>query len=87
MGRMAAHAAYILQGKNSPALKHHLIDHNQYCIVVNSDQVLVKGHRKLITKVYRKHTGYPGGLKEIRMKEYLKKDSVKLVPILSRLNE
>ena len=79
MGRMAAHAAYILQGKNSPAVKRHLIDHKQYCIVVNSDQTLIKGHRKLITKIYRKHTGYPGGLKETKLKEFLKKDSELLV--------
>ncbi len=81
MGRMAAHVAYILQGKNSPAVKRHLIDHNQYCIVVNSDHTMVKGHRKLITKVFRKHTGWPGGLKEIKMKDYLKKDSVRMVQI------
>ena len=75
---MSAHVAYILQGKNTPLVKHHLIDHNHFCIVVNTDKVLVTKNRLKTNKFYW-HTGYPGGLKSIRMKEFLKKDSPKMI--------
>ena len=78
MGMMAAHIAYRLQGKNTPTVKRNVVDHNQYCVVVNSDFTNVSGN-KLATKLFRWHTGFPGGLKSRTMKDYMKKDSVKMV--------
>jgi len=76
---MAAHCAYVLQGKNSPHLKRNLIDHNQYAIIVNCDTPMVKGNRKMERKKYYKHTGWSGGLKTYKMRELVKKDSIKFM--------
>jgi large subunit ribosomal protein L13 len=50
-------------GKDSPDYTPHA-DHRDGIIIVNSEKVLLTG-RKLDQKVYRRHTGYPGGLKEV----------------------
>ena len=69
LGRLAVISANILRGKNKPEYTP-----NQDCgdnlIIINSDQVALTG-KKSSDKIYYKHTGYPGGLKEtnpIRMK-------------------
>jgi large subunit ribosomal protein L13 len=63
LGRLAARAARLLMGKYSPNFTPHA-DHRDGVIIVNSEKVLLTG-RKLDEKIYRRHTGYPGGLKEM----------------------
>ena len=63
LGRLAVISANILRGKNKPDYTP-----NQDCgdnlIIINSDHVKLKG-KKLENKIYYRHTGYPGGIKEI----------------------
>ena len=62
LGRLASASANILRGKNKPEYTP-----NQDCgdnlIIINSDHVVLTG-KKAENKIYYKHTGYPGGLKE-----------------------
>jgi large subunit ribosomal protein L13 len=69
LGRLAARASRLLMGKYNPDFTPH-IDHRDGLIIINSEKVLLTG-RKMDQKVYRRHTGYPGGLKEISARELM----------------
>lgn len=69
LGRLAARTARILIGKNSPDWTPHS-DHREGIIVINAEKVRLTG-RKLQQKVYRRYSGYPGGLKEISAQRLL----------------
>jgi len=62
LGRLATQAATILRGKNKPIFTPH-VDTGDYVIVINAAKVRLTG-AKLDQKIYYKHSGYPGGLKE-----------------------
>ncbi len=62
LGRMAAGIARVLMGKHKPSYTPHA-DTGDFVVVTNAAQVVVTG-RKAEKKVYRRHTGYPGGLVE-----------------------
>lgn len=62
LGRLASQVASILRGKNKPIFTPH-VDTGDYVIILNADKVVLTGN-KLDQKVYYKHSGYPGGLKE-----------------------
>ena len=70
LGRLASQVAAILRGKNKPIYTPH-VDTGDHVIIVNADKVVLTG-RKLDEKMYRYHTGYPGGLKEIKYRDLLK---------------
>lgn len=63
LGRLATEAATILRGKNKPIYTPH-VDTGDYVIVVNAEKVEVTG-KKRKEKIYKHHTGYPGGLREV----------------------
>ena len=65
LGRMAAEIAHRLRGKHKPEYTPH-VDTGDYIIVINADKVAVTG-RKEQDKMYYRHTGYPGGLKETNL--------------------
>ena len=69
LGRLATQIANILLGKNKPTYTHG-VDTGDYVIVVNAERITVTGN-KLEDKVYYRHTGYPGGLKQIKLKDQL----------------
>lgn len=69
LGRLAAQIATVLRGKHKPTYTPHL-DCGDYVIVVNADKVRVTG-RKLDQKIYYRHSGYPGGLKQISLRHQL----------------
>ena len=69
LGRVAAKAAVILRGKNKPTFTPH-VDCGDYVIVVNASKIKLTG-KKLDQKLYRYHTGYPGGLKETKYRDLL----------------
>lgn len=71
LGRLATEVAKILTGKNKPTYTPYL-DTGDYVIVVNADKVKVTGS-KYTDKIYRHHSGYPGGLKETPFKDMIKK--------------
>jgi large subunit ribosomal protein L13 len=69
VGRVATIIANILRGKHKPSFTPH-VDCGDNVIVINADKVRFTG-RKLTQKFYYKHTGYPGGLKEVRADKVL----------------
>jgi large subunit ribosomal protein L13 len=71
LGRLASEIAKVLQGKHKPIYTPHL-DCGDYVIVVNADKVQVTG-RKLDQKMYYRHSGYPGGIKSISLRNQLQK--------------
>jgi large subunit ribosomal protein L13 len=71
LGRLASEIASVLRGKHKPIYTPHL-DCGDYVIVVNADKVRVTG-RKLDQKMYYRHSGYPGGLKSISLRNQLQK--------------
>jgi large subunit ribosomal protein L13 len=61
LGRLASEVAMILRGKNKPTYTPHL-DTGDFVIVINAEQIEVTG-RKRSQKLYRRHSGRPGGMK------------------------
>ncbi|MBD2677904.1 MULTISPECIES: 50S ribosomal protein L13 [Nostoc] len=61
LGRLASEIAQVLRGKNKPEFTPHL-DTGDFVIVVNAEKVAVTG-KKRTQKVYRRHSGRPGGMK------------------------
>lgn len=61
LGRLATEIAMILRGKNKPIFTPHM-DTGDFVIVVNAEKVVVTG-RKGEQKLYRRHSGRPGGMK------------------------
>jgi large subunit ribosomal protein L13 len=66
LGRVASAAASILRGKIKPSFTPH-VDCGDFVIILNADKAVLTGN-KLEQKYYRYHTGYVGGLKEIKYK-------------------
>jgi large subunit ribosomal protein L13 len=77
LGRVASHAARLLQGKHNPAWVPYR-DVGDHVIIVNAASVRLSG-RKEIQKLYRTHSGYEGGLREERAAIVRKKHPVRLV--------
>lgn len=71
LGRLAAGIARVLKGKHKPIYTPHL-DTGDYVVVVNAGKIHVTG-KKLEEKYYYRHSGYPGGLKKIVLREQLEK--------------
>ena len=71
LGRLAVEAANILRGKNKPQYTPH-VDTGDFVIVINADKVQVTG-KKETDKMYRSHSGYPGGFKEISFKALMER--------------
>lgn len=69
MGRLATHAATLLRGKHKPIFAPHA-DTGDYVIVVNAGKVALTGNKRQDKFAYR-HSGYPGGLKQVRYEELL----------------
>jgi large subunit ribosomal protein L13 len=69
VGRLATEAARLLMGKNKPTYTPY-IDVGDHVIVINAEKVVFTGN-KWQDKVYRHHTGWPGGLKEITARKQL----------------
>tara|TARA_B100001123_G_C15337940_1_gene1033610 strand:- start:5294 stop:5752 length:459 start_codon:yes stop_codon:yes gene_type:complete len=72
LGRLAVISANILRGKNKTDYTPNQ-DCGDYLIIVNSDKIKLTGN-KYSDKVYYRHTGYPGGIKQITPKELIEKN-------------
>ena len=70
LGRLATRIATILRGKHKPLFAPHL-DVGDHVVVLNAEKVHLTG-RKLQNKLYRWHTGYIGGLREVSAEKMLK---------------
>ena len=71
LGRLATQISSILLGKDKPTFTPG-VDTGDYVIVVNAEHVTVTGN-KLDEKYYYRHSGYPGGLKKISLRDQLEK--------------
>lgn len=69
LGRVATEAAKLLRGKHKPTFTPNL-DVGDHVIVINCNQVILTGN-KMNQKMYRHHSGYIGGMKEIAAKDML----------------
>lgn len=70
-GRLASQVAHILKGKHKPTYTPH-VDTGDFVIVTNIDKIVLTGN-KLDKKIYYHHTGYPGGMKQVKYRELLEK--------------
>jgi large subunit ribosomal protein L13 len=71
LGRLSTEVARLLMGKHKPTYTSHL-DMGDFVIVVNADKIRVTG-KKLDDKIYYRHTGYVGGLKETTLSDMLRR--------------
>ena len=74
LGRVAAKVASMLRGKNKPTYTPSQ-ETGDFVVVINADKVAVSG-RKRQDKMYYKHTGYPGGLKDYNFNTLIQRDPV-----------
>ena len=79
LGRLAVKVAVLLRGKHKPIFTPHL-DTGDGVIVINAAKIRVTG-RKLKQKVYRRYSGYPGGLREVTLENMLKKRPTTVVKL------
>jgi large subunit ribosomal protein L13 len=73
LGRLASEVAQILRGKKNPTYSPHM-DVGDNVIIVNSDKVKLTGNKQE-QKIYYRHSGYPGGLREIPYSDLMKNKS------------
>ena len=77
LGRISTKIAILLTGKGKPMFTHH-IDCGDYVVVVNADKLVATG-TKMEDKMYYRHSGFPGSLKEINLKDKIEKDSTEII--------
>jgi large subunit ribosomal protein L13 len=77
LGRLATRIADALRGKGKPSYTPH-VDTGDFVIVINADRVRVTG-QKLEQKMYRHHSGYPGGLRARTLAEQMERDSTEVI--------
>jgi large subunit ribosomal protein L13 len=82
LGRLCTHVATLLMGKHKPTYAPHL-DMGDFVIVVNADKVRVTG-KKLDDKIYYRHTGYVGGLKQMPLEEMLQRKPQQVIELAVR---
>ena len=69
LGRLSSKIASVLRGKHKPIFTPH-VDCGDYVVVINAEKVKVTG-KKLEDKEYKRHSGYPGGLKTVTLEKML----------------
>ncbi len=79
LGRLASRLAYMLKGKHKADYAYNL-DNGDYLVVINAKDIVLTGKKDTDKKYYR-HTGHPGGIKEITYGELLRNNSPKMVKI------
>ncbi len=77
LGRLASHAAMLLRGKHKPVYAPH-VDTGDFVIVVNAGKVALSGRKLEQKKAYR-HSGYPGGLREVAYSDLLEKHPERVI--------
>ena len=73
LGRIATEVSILLRGKNDPQFQPSRLSGNRV-VVFNTDKVKVSG-KKTEQKLYRRHSGFHGGLKEAKLKDMMRRDS------------
>ncbi len=77
LGRLATEISRLLRGKHKPQYTPH-VDTGDFVVVVNAEKVVVTG-KKAEQKVYYRHTGYPGGLKETSYETMLERKPTEIL--------
>ena len=77
LGRLATEAASILRGKRKPIYTPQ-VDTGDYVIVINAEKIEVTG-KKRKEKIYKRHTGYPGGIRELTFEKMMEKHPTEVV--------
>ena len=77
LGRLASEIASILRGKKKPIYTPH-VDTGDYVILINAEKVEVTG-KKRKEKIYRRYTGYPGGIREITFEKLQAKNPEEII--------
>jgi len=77
LGRLATRIADTLRGKDKPQYTPH-VDTGDFVIVVNAEKIAVTGS-KLDSKMYYRHSGYPGGLKQRTLREQLERRPTEVI--------
>ena len=77
LGKLAVVIADKLMGKSKVTYTPH-IDNGDYVVVINAKDIVVTGD-KMVQKKYYRHSGYPGGLKELKLEEVLEKDPSRVI--------
>ena len=77
LGKLAVVIADKLMGKSKVTFTPH-IDNGDYVVVVNAKDLVVTGD-KMVQKKYYRHSGYPGGIKELKLKEVIEKDPARVI--------
>lgn len=79
LGRLAARVAAVLRGKHRPTFTPN-VDMGDHVVIVNAEKIQLTGD-KMETKLYRKHSGYPGGLKTATAQHVFRKDPTQLLTL------
>lgn len=79
LGRLSAKVAAVLRGKHKTGYSPS-VDCGDYVIVINADKIHVTGN-KLDDKMYYRHSGYPGGLREMTLRQQLQKHPTRPVAL------
>lgn len=79
LGRFATQIARVLIGKDKPQYTPH-IDGGDFVVVINASKIRVTG-KKMTDKIYYRHSGYPGGFKQISFKEMLAKHPERIIEL------
>jgi large subunit ribosomal protein L13 len=77
LGRLATRIADALRGKGKPQYTPH-VDTGDFVVVVNAEKIAVTG-KKLDEKIYYRHSGYPGGLKQRTLREQLERRPTEVI--------
>jgi large subunit ribosomal protein L13 len=77
LGKLATEAAKLLMGKHKPTFSRHL-DTGDFVVIINAEKVRVTG-KKTEQKLYRSHSGYPGGLKAINLERMMADNPARVV--------
>jgi large subunit ribosomal protein L13 len=79
LGRLATRIADALRGKGKPQFTPH-VDTGDFVVVVNAEKITVTG-KKLDEKIYYRHSGYPGGLKQRTLREQLERRPTEVIRV------
>ncbi len=77
LGKLAVVIADKLMGKSKVTYTPH-IDNGDYVVVINAKDIVVTGG-KMVQKKYYRHSGYPGGIKELKLEEVLEKEPARAI--------
>ena len=77
LGRVATEVALRLRGKHKPEYTPH-VDTGDHIVIINAEKIAVTGNKEE-DKIYYRHTGYPGGIKDVNVRELREKAPTRIL--------